>query len=159
MGLNWAIFQMPHFRFYLSSFSSLLNHFISQLLLHSASASGDLAVLTPSRLSESRKEFILPSKSGTKKDVISNCLSRFYFSSPALRGSPLPILQLPFPPLCLAGIPAPFCCFNSWSSTTLLAVPPPWSAGVWRWTVLPRETPPHVKLLSLLVLACGPAMA
>lgn len=47
---------MPHFRFYLSSFSSLLNHSISQLLLHSASASRELAVLTPSRLSEILRE-------------------------------------------------------------------------------------------------------
>lgn len=139
MGLNQAIFQMPHFQFYLSSFSSLSNHFISQLLLHSALASGELAVLTPSRLSESLKEVILPSKSGRKMRCYFYCLSRFYFSSLALWGSPLPILQFPFPPLRLAGIPTPFCRFNSWSSTKLLAFPPPLTVGNQPWLLLPGE--------------------
>lgn len=139
MGLNQAIFQMPHFQLYLSSFSSPFNHFISQLLLHSALASGELAVLTPSRLSESLKEVTLPSKSGRKMRCYFYCLSCFYFSSLALWGSPLPILQFPFPPLRLAGIPTPFCFFNSWSSTKLLAFPPPLTVGNQRWLVLPGE--------------------
>lgn len=118
---------MPHFQFYLSSFFSLLNHFISQLLPHSAPASRELAVLTPSTLSEKKKK---SHKIRHKSEMLFLIVFfHFYFSSPALRGSPLPILQFPFPPLCLAGIPAPFCSFNSCSSTALAAFPRPGQRG------------------------------
>lgn len=129
MGLTQAIFQMPHFELYLSSFSSLLNHFISQLLLHSASASRELAVLPPSRLSENLKEDLTLEIWHKNEMLFLIVFLTSTFPLNVLQGFPPPILQFPFPPLCLARIPASFCRFNGWGATELLGFPPPLTAG------------------------------
>lgn len=70
----------------------------------------------------------------------------FAFTFP-LQPFEAPILQFPFPPRRLAGIPAPFCSFNSCSSTKLLAFPPaldsgkPALAAVARTVSPPTEVP------------------